>query len=172
MNLRVGDTVMFGPPGKPLVRGKVLRVGEKTLVRQLSSGHGQPAGTEWNVPRSYLSPEKAQKPKRAPPKRAPPKRAPPKRAPPKRRASSPRGEPSRAALLAAFRKIRIEGKSMARVTEETPIGSLGLDSIDLLDMVTHVEKISGATLPDTVLSKVGTVGDLLDAAVERRRSRR
>ena len=162
MNLRVGDTVMFGPPGKPLVRGKVLRVGEKTLVRQLSSGHGQPAGTEWNVPRSYLSPEKAQKPKRAPPKRAPPKR----------RASSPRGEPSRAALLAAFRKIRIEGKSMARVTEETPIGSLGLDSIDLLDMVTHVEKISGATLPDTVLSKVGTVGDLLDAAVERRRSRR
>ena len=167
MNLRVGDTVMFGPPGKPLVRGKVLRVGEKTLVRQLSSGHGQPAGTEWNVPRSYLSPEKAQKPKRAPPKRAPPKRA-----PPKRRASSPRGEPSRAALLAAFRKIRIEGKSMARVTEETPIGSLGLDSIDLLDMVTHVEKISGATLPDTVLSKVGTVGDLLDAAVERRRSRR
>jgi acyl carrier protein len=73
-------------------------------------------------------------------------------------------------LLAAFRKIRVDGKSLARATEKTPIGSLGLDSLGLLDMVVHVEEISGVTLPDTVLSKVRTVGELLDV-VERRRSR-
>jgi hypothetical protein len=54
MNLHVGDTVMFGPPGKPRVPGKVLRVGKEALIRQTAPGHGQPAGTEWNVPTSYV----------------------------------------------------------------------------------------------------------------------
>jgi hypothetical protein len=50
MNLHVGDTVMFGPPGKPRVSGKVLRAGKKALIRQTAPGHGVSVGTEWNVP--------------------------------------------------------------------------------------------------------------------------
>lgn len=51
MILRVGDTVMFGPPGKTKVKGVVVRrVGSKARIRQLEPGHGQPEGVEWNVP--------------------------------------------------------------------------------------------------------------------------
>jgi len=50
MNLRVGDTVMFGPPGKPKTKGTVVRLGAKIRIRQEFAAHGQPAGTEWNVP--------------------------------------------------------------------------------------------------------------------------
>jgi len=50
MNLHVGDIVLFGPPGEPRVPGKVLRAGKKALIRQTAFGHGQPVGTEWNVP--------------------------------------------------------------------------------------------------------------------------
>jgi hypothetical protein len=50
MDLRVGDTVMFGPPGKPKTKGTVVRLGVKIRIRQAFVAHGQPAGTEWNVP--------------------------------------------------------------------------------------------------------------------------
>lgn len=50
MNLHVGDTVLFGPPGKPKAKGVVVRLGAKTRIRQLGAAHGQPADTEWNVP--------------------------------------------------------------------------------------------------------------------------
>jgi len=50
MNLHVGDIVMFGPPGKPKTKGTVVRLGAKIRIRQEFAAHGQPAGTEWNVP--------------------------------------------------------------------------------------------------------------------------
>jgi len=50
MDLRVGDTVMFGPPGKPKTKGTVVRLGAKIRIKQAFAAHGQPAGTEWNVP--------------------------------------------------------------------------------------------------------------------------
>lgn len=50
MDLRVGDIVLFGPPGKAKARGEVVRLGAKTRIRQLGAAHGQPEGTEWNVP--------------------------------------------------------------------------------------------------------------------------
>ncbi len=50
MDLRVGDTVMFGPPGQPKTKGTVLRLGAKIRIKQAFAAHGQPAGTEWNVP--------------------------------------------------------------------------------------------------------------------------
>ena len=54
MNLRVGDTVMFGPPGKPKVKGVVVRLGAKVRIRQNGAAFGQSAGTEWNVPPDYI----------------------------------------------------------------------------------------------------------------------
>lgn len=50
MQLRVGDSVMFGPPGKPKAKGVVVRLGGRVRIRQLEAAHGQPEGTEWNVP--------------------------------------------------------------------------------------------------------------------------
>ena len=50
MDLRIGDSVMFGPPGKPKAKGVVVRLGAKTRIKQLEAAHGQPKGTEWNVP--------------------------------------------------------------------------------------------------------------------------
>ena len=54
MNLRVGDTVMFGPPGKAKVKGVVVRLGAKVRIRQDGAAFGQSAGTEWNVPPDYI----------------------------------------------------------------------------------------------------------------------
>jgi SprT protein len=50
VKLHVGDTVLFGPPGKTKAKGIVVRLGPKARIRQLGEAHGQPAGTEWNVP--------------------------------------------------------------------------------------------------------------------------
>lgn len=50
MDLRVGDAVMFGPPGKTKAKGIVVRLGAKTRIRQIEAAHGQLEGTEWNVP--------------------------------------------------------------------------------------------------------------------------
>jgi predicted SprT family Zn-dependent metalloprotease len=50
MNLRIGDTVLFGPPGEAKAKGVIVRLGAKTRIRQLGAAHGQPEGTEWNVP--------------------------------------------------------------------------------------------------------------------------
>jgi predicted SprT family Zn-dependent metalloprotease len=99
VHLNVGDRVRFGPPGKAKAEGKVVRVsGSKARIKQLQEAHGQPTGTEWNVPMTpeYVeitarniygtpSPKSARKSTLSKPKRTsrppPPRSTPPRAAP-------------------------------------------------------------------------------------------
>jgi predicted SprT family Zn-dependent metalloprotease len=84
MILGVKDLVRFGPPGKPKVEGQIIRLGAKARIRQVEAGHGEWAGTEWDVPRS---PEYIEVISRAAP--------PPPKQPKPRRTSRPAPAPAR-----------------------------------------------------------------------------
>lgn len=89
MLLGVDDLVRFGPPGKPKVEGKVIRLGAKVRIRQVEAGHGEYQGTEWDVPRSpeYIEViHRAQKPPPVSPLQ-------------RRRTSRPAPAPARAAAI-------------------------------------------------------------------------
>lgn len=96
MPLRVGEAVMFGPPGTAKIRGLVMRAGTNTArVQQVGAGHGKPSGTEWNVPLEFIKTfAKEPKPKRT--SRREPKPKEPKRT--SRRVQSPPARTSSAPL--------------------------------------------------------------------------
>jgi acyl carrier protein len=58
----------------------------------------------------------------------------------------------------------IELETGKAVTEETTIDSLGLDSLDFLDLMLAVEKESGKKVPDDKFGDLHTVGDIVRLA--------
>ncbi len=77
---------------------------------------------------------------------------------------------SRTDLLDVFRRIASEvaEKDLNRVAEATPISELGIDSLGLLEIVGSLERHLRIQLPDSDLSGVLTIHDLLDAVQSRR----
>ncbi|MFC3724451.1 acyl carrier protein [Neoaquamicrobium sediminum] len=56
------------------------------------------------------------------------------------------------------------------VTQETPIDELQIDSLDRTELVIHVEREFGVTVPDEKWDECTTVGLLIAAAVDARRA--
>jgi acyl carrier protein len=56
-------------------------------------------------------------------------------------------------------------------TPQTPLRSLGLDSLDQLELVSALEERLGTCIPDSYLNGVETVGDLIGALADLRVSR-
>lgn len=62
--------------------------------------------------------------------------------------------------------LQLSRSSLTHVTPETPIASLGLDSLQRVELVAALDKSFGKHLPDTVYSQAKTLGDLA-AAVQK-----
>ena len=54
----------------------------------------------------------------------------------------------------------VERETGRAATLETPLGELGLDSLDYLDLVVQLEEETGIQVPDTKIGDFDTVGDL------------
>ena len=60
---------------------------------------------------------------------------------------------------------------LGEATPQTPLRSLGLDSLDQLELVSALEERLEACIPDRYLNGVETVGDLIRALADLRVSR-
>lgn len=60
---------------------------------------------------------------------------------------------------------------LGEATPQTPLRSLGLDSLDQLELVSALEERLEACVPDRYLNDVETVGDLIRALADLRVSR-
>ncbi|MFJ6573286.1 acyl carrier protein [Streptomyces sp. NPDC091292] len=58
---------------------------------------------------------------------------------------------------------QVSHRELGPLTPETEVQSLGLDSVQLLEMITVAERDLGIRLPDAVFGRVGTVGELCEA---------
>jgi len=56
-------------------------------------------------------------------------------------------------------------------TPQTPLRSLGLDSLDQLELVSALEERLEACIPDSYLNRAETVGDLIKALADLQASR-
>ncbi|MEV4969850.1 acyl carrier protein [Streptomyces scopuliridis] len=56
----------------------------------------------------------------------------------------------------------VSDRELGRLTTETELQALGLDSVQLLEMITVAEQNSGLRLPDEAFGRVRTVGDLCE----------
>lgn len=59
---------------------------------------------------------------------------------------------------------KLKGKTL---TEESVFTELGIDSIDLVDLVFQMEEELGITFEDEELTKIKTVGDLIKLVEEK-----
>jgi len=50
------------------------------------------------------------------------------------------------------------------VTEFTPIESLDVDSLELLDLLMEIERETGIAVPDARIAELQTVGDIVKVA--------
>jgi 7-keto-8-aminopelargonate synthetase-like enzyme/acyl carrier protein len=82
--------------------------------------------------------------------------------------ASPAIPPANYTALAAVcqHALAMSGTGLADVTPETPIATLGLDSLQHVELVAALDKSFGRHLPDTVYSHATTLGDLA-AAVQK-----
>ena len=80
----------------------------------------------------------------------------------------PATPPANSTALAAVcqHALAMSGTGLADVTPETPIATLGLDSLQHVELVAALDKSFGRHLPDTVYSQATTLGDLA-AAVQK-----
>lgn len=76
---------------------------------------------------------------------------------------------TRPELFDLFRKMATEiaEKDFSKVSEDAAIANLGLDSLNLLELVGSMERELGVQIPDEQLVGIQTVRQLLDL-VERR----
>jgi 8-amino-7-oxononanoate synthase len=81
---------------------------------------------------------------------------------------SPSIPPANSTALAAVcqHALAMSGTGLADVTPETPIATLGLDSLQHVELVAALDKSFGRHLPDTVYNQATTLGDLA-AAVQK-----
>jgi acyl carrier protein len=75
----------------------------------------------------------------------------------------------RAELLTRFRQMATEiaEKDFSHVTENQVIAELGIDSLQILELVGTLERDFGVTVPDDELVGIQTVKQLLDLVHKR-----
>jgi acyl carrier protein len=67
----------------------------------------------------------------------------------------------------AFEALRAVKKSAAETAGlDTPVTELGLDSLDVVELLAEMEERSGAVLPMERLARGGTIRELVKAAAE------
>jgi acyl carrier protein len=49
-------------------------------------------------------------------------------------------------------------------TEETSVGDLGIDSIDLMEIIFHIEEVHGVEIDENSLEKLSVLGDIMHLA--------
>ena len=78
---------------------------------------------------------------------------------------------SRAELLDIFQKTATEvvEREFPKISENTVISELGIDSLGMLEIVGSMERQLKITLPDETLAGIQTVSDLIEL-VEKRQS--
>lgn len=78
---------------------------------------------------------------------------------------------SRAELLDIFQKTATEvvEREFPKISENTVISELGIDSLGMLEIVGSMERQLKVTLPDETLAGIQTVKDLIEL-VEKRQS--
>jgi acyl carrier protein len=82
---------------------------------------------------------------------------------------------SKEAVLEGLAKIINEetGKPTSEITLDrtftddidNPLGSLDIDSISVLTIITNAEEVFGVTIPEQIQGTLRTVGDVVDAIV-------
>jgi acyl carrier protein len=76
-------------------------------------------------------------------------------------------------LLGWLRELgKRHGADPEQMRLEMPLQDLGLDSLDIVEMVMEIEQEFGLTVPDSEAEQVKTVGDLLRLIERLRRGRR
>ena len=58
----------------------------------------------------------------------------------------------------------IEQQTGHKVDSDTPIDSLGLDSLDFIDLLLAIERETGVVVPDSKVADIHTIADILKAA--------
>ncbi len=77
--------------------------------------------------------------------------------------------PAGSALATIYQHaLSLAGASLGDVTPQTPLSSLGLDSLQRLELLASLEKSFGCHLPDTLFSASQTVGELAEAVLHHR----
>jgi acyl carrier protein len=76
---------------------------------------------------------------------------------------------NRPELLSTFKRMAAEiaEKDFSNVTEDAKIASLGLDSLNMLELVSSMERELSVTVPDEQLVGIQTVRQLLDLVEKR-----
>ncbi|MEO8799815.1 MAG: phosphopantetheine-binding protein [Polyangiaceae bacterium] len=76
---------------------------------------------------------------------------------------------SRAELLEIFQKTAAEvvEREFPKVSENTVISELGIDSLGMLEIVGSMERQLKVTLPDETLAGIQTVKDLIELVEKR-----
>jgi len=59
--------------------------------------------------------------------------------------------------------FEVDNRRLPNLSADTVIGSLGMDSVAVMELVSWFEEKLGVRIPDDELSRIRTVGDLRDA---------
>jgi acyl carrier protein len=67
-------------------------------------------------------------------------------------------------ILEMFRQaaLEVDNRKLPQLTRETVIGTLGMDSVAVMELVSYFEEKLGVRIPDEELARIRTVGDLRD----------
>lgn len=78
----------------------------------------------------------------------------------------------RAELLTMFRAkaSEIAEKDLSKVDEASVLANLGIDSLQMLEIVGEMERSMGITMPDDLLVGIQSIGQLLDVFEKRARA--
>jgi acyl carrier protein len=76
----------------------------------------------------------------------------------------------RAEIVECFRAAALEilGKTFGEVADATPFEDLGLNSIDVVEIVTTLEDRLSLRFADDELERLRTVGELVDLVAQKR----
>ena len=58
--------------------------------------------------------------------------------------------------------LEVDNRKLPRLTRETVIATLGMDSVAIMELVSYFEEKLGVRIPDEELGRIRTVGDLRD----------
>ena len=56
----------------------------------------------------------------------------------------------------------VDNRKLPNLTRNTVISTLGMDSVAVMELVSHFEEKLGVRIPDEELGRIRTVGDLRD----------
>jgi acyl carrier protein len=67
-------------------------------------------------------------------------------------------------ILEMFKQaaLEVDNRKLPRLTRETVIATLGMDSVAIMELVSYFEEKLGVRIPDEELGRIRTVGDLRD----------